>query len=65
MLDDLCDFELKEIVDDTDKLGHSNYYFTPGYEREDKYDYREYDIKHDNEILKGRILAIKNGYEVE
>lgn len=64
MLDDMSDFELKEIVDDTDKLGYSDYYFTPGYERDIKYDYREYDINHDNEILKGRILAIKNGYEV-
>ena len=65
MLDDMSDFELKEIVDDTDKKGRSDYYFTPGYERGHKYDYREYDINHDNEILKGRILAIKNGYEVE
>ena len=47
MLDDLCDFELKEIVDDTDKLGHSDYYFTPGYERTNKYEYREYDMNHD------------------
>ena len=29
------------------------------------YDYRNYDIDSDNELLKGRILAIKNGYEVE
>ncbi len=65
MLEDLCDFELKEIVNDTDKLRHSNYYFTLWYEREDKYDYREYDINHDNEILKGIILMIKNKYEVE
>lgn len=64
MLDDLCDFELKKIVDDIDKLGVSNYYFTPGYETSKKYDYRRYNIKKDNKELKGKILAIKNGYEV-
>lgn len=65
MLDDMCDFELKEIVDDIDKLGFSNHYFTPGYETSKKYDYRKYNIKKDNKELKGKILAIKNGYEVE
>ena len=65
MLDDMSDFDLKKIVEETDKLGYSEYYFTPGYEKEDIYDYRNYDIDSDNELLKGRILAIKNGYEVE
>lgn len=64
MLDDMCDFELKDVVDDIDKLGYSNHYFTPGYETSRKYDYRKYNIKKDNRELKGKILAIKNGYEV-
>ena len=64
MLDDLCDFELKEIVDDIDQKGYSEHYFTPGYQRTIKYDYRKYDIKIDNALLKGLILEIKNGYEV-
>lgn len=64
MLDDMCDFELKDIVDDIDKLGVSNHYFTPGYETNKKYDYRKYNINKDNKELKGKILAIKNGYEV-
>lgn len=64
MLDDMCDFELKDIVDDIDKLGYSKHYFTPGYETTRKYDYRKYNIKKDNKELKGKILAIKNGYEV-
>ena len=64
MLDDMCDFDLKDIVDDIDKLGYSNHYFTPGYETNRKYDYRKYNIKKDNRELKGKILAIKNGYEV-
>lgn len=64
MLDDMCDFELKEIVDDIDKKGYSNHYFTPGYERTIKYDYRKFNIKNNNALLKGIILDIKNGYEV-
>lgn len=65
MLDDMSDFELKEIVEDIDKLEHSNHHFTPGYETNRKYDYRKYNIKKDNRELKGKILAIKNGYEVK
>lgn len=64
MLDDMCDFELKEIVEDIDKKGYSDYYFTPGYERTIKYDYRKYSIKLDNTLLKGLVLDIKNGYEI-
>ena len=33
MLDDMCDFELKEIVVDTDRKGYFDYYVTPGYEK--------------------------------
>ena len=65
MLDDMSEFDLKDIVDDIDKLGYSNHYFTPGYETNRKYDYRKYNIKKDNRELKGKILAIKNGYEVK
>ncbi len=64
MLDDMSDFELKDIVEDIDKLGYSNHHFTPGYETTRKYDYRKYNIKKDNRELKGKILTIKNGYEV-
>lgn len=64
MLDDLCDFELKEIVEDIDKKGYSDHYFTPGYERTIKYDYRKFNIKNNNALLKGLVLDIKNGYEV-
>ena len=64
MLDDICDFELKEIVEYTDKKGYSEHYFTPGYERTIKYDYRNFNIKSNNALLKGLVLEIKNGYEV-
>ena len=63
MLDDMCDFELKDIVEDIDKKGYSEHYVTPGYERHEKYDYRSFNIKTNNKKLKGMILLIKNGYE--
>lgn len=63
MLDDMCDFELKRIVEDIDKKGYSEHDFTPGYEIERKYDYREFDIKLNNYILKSIVKRIKNDYE--
>ena len=64
MLDDISGFDLKEIVDDIDNKGYSEYYVTPGYERHEKYDYRKFNIKTNNRKLKGLVLQIKNGYEV-
>ena len=64
MLDDMSSDNLKDIVLETDELGYSTSYFTPGYETNKKYDYRKYNIKTDNKNLKGSILLIKNGYEV-
>lgn len=64
MLDDMCDFELKEIVEDTDKKGFSEHYVTPGYEKHEKYDYRKFNIKTNNKKLKGLVLEIKNKYEI-
>ena len=64
MIDDMCDFELKEVVEDIDKKGYSDHFFTPGYERKIKYDYRYFNIENNNALLKGEILDIKNGYEV-
>jgi len=63
MLDDMCDFELKEVVDDIDQKGYSEHNFTPGYERKIKYDYRYFNIENNNGLLKGEVLDIKNGYE--
>lgn len=60
---DFFGITLKEIVEDIDKKGYSDYYFSPGYERSIIYDYRDYDIKGDNILLKGTIELIKNGYE--
>ena len=63
MLDDMTDFDLKEIVADIDKKGYSEHYVTPGYEKHEKYDYRKFNIKTNNKNLKVMILLIKNGYE--
>ena len=65
MLDDMCDFEFKEIVEDIDRKGYFDYYVTPGYEKHEKYDYRKFNLKENNKKLKGLVLEIKNGYEVE
>lgn len=64
MLDDIADFELKEIVEDIDKKGSSDHYFTPGYETDEFYDYRKFDLEENNLILKKSIKKIKYGYEV-
>ena len=47
-----------------DKKGFSEHDYTPGYERTMKYDYRKFDIKGDNILLKGNVSDIKNGYEI-
>lgn len=65
MIDDIYSSELKDIIDDIDKKGFSEHYFTPGYERPIKYDYRDYDIKGDNILLKGKVEEIKYAYEEE
>lgn len=63
IIDDVSCWELEEIVNDIDKKGYSDHDFTPGYERPIKYDYRNYDIKLDNSLLKGEIFYIKCNYE--
>lgn len=65
MLDDITDYELQEIIEDIDKKGYSEHLVTPGYGKNEIYDYRDFDIDANNEKLKGLILQIKNGYEVE
>lgn len=63
MLDDISSYELQAIVEDIDKKGESNHYFTPGYERQIKYDYRDFDLKDANILLKGIMEEIKYKYE--
>ncbi len=64
MIDDVSSQDLVDIVNETDEKGYSTYFYTPGYEREEVYDYRFFDIQSTNRILKGLILEMKDGYEV-
>lgn len=65
MLDDISSYELQEIIEDIDKKGYPVHSVTPGYEKDEIYDYRYFDIDANNEKLKGKIFQIKNDYEVE
>ena len=65
MLDDISSYELQEIIEDIDKKGYPVHSVTPGYEKDEIYDYRDFDIDVNNEKLKGKIFQIKNDYEVE
>lgn len=65
MLDDISSYELQEIIEDIDKKGYPFHSVIPGYEKDEIYDYRDFDIDANNEKLKGKILQIKNNYEVE
>lgn len=64
MQDDISKYELESIVEDTDKKWYSEHYVTPGDEKQEIYDYRDFDLKANNEKLKGLVLEIKNGYEI-
>ena len=63
MLDDINSNELLEIVKNTDKLGSSTYYYTPGYELDKIYDYRDYDYDESVKEFFVNYLMIKYGYE--
>ena len=63
MLDDVSDFWLEDIVKDTDKLGYSKYPYSMGYGTNKMYDYREFDLKKNNIMVKKVYPLIKKGYE--
>ncbi len=63
MLDDVGDSWLEDIVKDTDKLGYSKYPYNMGYETNKMYDYREFDLKKNNIMVKKVYPLIKKGYE--
>lgn len=65
MIDDISSYELQEIIEDIDKKGYPVHSVTLGYGKDEVYDYRDFDIDANNEKLKGKILQIKNDYEVE
>lgn len=65
-LDYVCDEELKQIVDETDNLGYSNYsitVITDDIEEEEIFDYREFDLKNNRFLTSVNFDMIKDAYE--
>lgn len=56
MLDDISSYELQEIIEDIDKKGYPVHSVTPGYEKDEIYDYRDFDIDANNEKLKEKFF---------
>lgn len=64
IVDDMPAFELLEAIRKTDADGHSGiFYSNSGFNDPPEWDYRIYDIKIDNGLLKGTIEQIRDGYE--
>ena len=63
IIDDISSYNLKDIVEEIDLNGKSNIFYTGGYEEDEMYDYRKYDINLDNKRLPALYKKIKKGYE--
>ena len=64
IVDDMPAYELLEAMKKTDNDGHSGiFYSSIGYSGDIEWDYRVYDVKGDNILLKGIIEQIREGYE--
>ena len=64
MIDDITSDELKEVVDDIDKTGKSDYYALEMDGRHSKiYDYRNFDLGKNNLHVRRYFYKIKYGYE--
>ena len=67
VIDYVSSDELKQIVDETDKLGHSNYSTTIIWENDEEieevFDYRDFELKDNNMISKINLSFIKDSYE--
>ena len=59
----LGSIKLEDIVKDTDKSGYSKYPYSPGYETNKMYDYREFDLEKNNIKVMKLFPMIKKGYE--
>ena len=65
MIDDITSDELKDVVDNIDKTGESNYSVLCIDGRHTKtYDYRKFDLKKNNLHVRRNFYKIKYGYEV-
>lgn len=62
ILEDMTSEETLDIIRETDKTGKSTNTYMTQYGDELIWDYREYDIKADNILLKGEIAKIAEGY---
>lgn len=65
-LDYVCDEELRQIVDETDSLGYSNYsitVITDDIEEEETFDYREFDLEENHYLASINFDMIKKAYE--
>lgn len=65
-IDYVSGYELKQIVDETDTLGHSNYLITiiiDDEEEEEVFDYRDFDLSDNNFISKINVNSVKEEYE--
>ena len=63
IIDDISSYDLLEVVENIDKDNNYEYYYTAGYEKEEPYDYKIYDINEDNKTLISKFKKIKSGYE--
>ncbi len=63
IIDDIHVDELMKIIDATDKNGKSDFRVWVSEKHEIIWDYRDYNIKYDNALLKGKISLIQEGYE--
>lgn len=65
-IDYVSGYELKQIVEETDLLGHSNYSTTiiiDDEEEEEVFDYRDFDVKDNNFLSTINVNSIKEDYE--
>lgn len=63
IINDYTNLELKEMVDDIDRKGKSNYQYISMFLTYKDYDYRNFDLKKNNLHLKRFYRKIKQGYE--
>ncbi len=63
IIDDIHVDELMEIIDAIDKNGKSDFKVWVSENHEMIWDYRDYNIKYDNALLKGEISLIQESYE--
>lgn len=65
IIDDIPPFEMSLIIKKTDKTGHSDVYYSKYGFDSPEWNYKDYDIKNDNSLLKGEIDDIRRAYECE